>query len=89
MPCIERFVLRVTHPAELFIGRWRLRAVALPNKLNHSFALIDLLTKQSTQIASLGSENVLPYWLITEEGQRVGNKLSGTANLSAYRRNKD
>src|ERR1041384_2176208 len=70
LPGIERFVLRVTHPAELRIGLGRLGAVAIADDLEDAFALVDLLAQHPAQIAGLSPENILPDRLITEEGER-------------------
>src|SRR5260370_26035256 len=69
---VERFVLGVAYPAELLVRGWRFRAVTLADELNDAFTLIDLLTKNLSQIATLSSENILPDWLVTEKSHRVG-----------------
>ncbi|MDP9186921.1 MAG: hypothetical protein M3O72_06150 [Verrucomicrobiota bacterium] len=77
LPRVERFVLRVAYSAELLVRGWRFRAITLTDKLNDAFTLIDLLAKNLSQIATFGSENILPDWLVTEKSQRVGYQLPG------------
>ena len=74
---VERFVLRVAHPAKLRVDCWRFRAVTLADELNDAFTLIDLLAKNLSQIATLSSENILPDWLVTEKSQCVSYQLPG------------
>jgi len=57
--------------------------------LNDSFALINLLAKQNTEIASFGAKDVLPHWLIAEKSQRVGHELSGALQLTTDCGNED
>jgi len=76
---VERFVLGVAYPADLLVRGWRFRAVTLADELNDAFTLIDLLTKNLSQIATLSPENILPDWLVTEKSQRVGYQLPGIA----------
>jgi hypothetical protein len=61
----------------------------LSDELDDAFALIDSLPKHRAQVAAFGSKNILPDWLITQEGKRVGHKLPGTAQLPADGRNKN
>ena len=89
LPGIKRLVLRVTDPAELFVRRGRLGAVALADELDDTFALIDLLTQHLAQVASFGAEDVLPDRLVTQESQRVGDELPRAAQLLAHRGNED
>src|SRR5438105_8805248 len=80
---IESLILRVTHPAEFRIRRGRLRAITLADQLDYAFALVDLGAQHLAQIATFGSENVLPDRFVTEEGERVGHKLPRTAQFFA------
>ncbi len=89
LPGVESFVLRIAHPAELLVGRWRLCSVALTHQLNDSFALIDLLAKQSAQIAAFSAKDVLPDRLITEKGQGVRHELPGASKFPTNRRNEN
>jgi hypothetical protein len=57
--------------------------------LNDSFALINLLAKQNTQIASFGPKDVLPHWLIAEKSQRIGDELPGAFQLTTDCGNED
>ena len=88
-PGIEGFVLRVTDAAKFLIRSRRLGAITLANELNDAFALIDLFTEHSAQIAALGAENVLPDWLVAEKGQSIYNQLPGAMKLTTDGGNKD
>src|SRR2546423_1882161 len=79
LPGIERFVLRITHPAELRIGRGRLGAVTFADDLEDAFALGDLLAQHPAQVAGLGPEDVLPDWLVTEKAEGVRGELAAAA----------
>src|SRR6478609_1940933 len=72
---VERLILGITNPAKLGIGLGRLRPVAFANNLKDAFALIDLLSEHSAQIARLGAEDVLPDRLVTKEGERIRGEL--------------
>src|SRR5438477_11425014 len=86
---IESLVLRVTNPTKLRIRRRRLGAIALPDELDHTFALIDLRPQHLAQVAAFGAKNILPYRLVTEEGQGVGDKLTCAAQFLAHSRNEN
>ena len=89
LPGVERFVLRVTDAAKLFVRSRRFGPVALANELDDPFALIDLLTQHLAQIAPFGSKDVLPDRLVPQESEGVGHELSGTAQLFADRGNEN
>src|SRR5260370_16357908 len=63
LPCVESFVLGITHPAEFFVGSRSLRPVPLTAQLDNALAFINPLTQQPPHIAPFGSKNVLPHRL--------------------------
>src|SRR5260370_40421947 len=89
LPCVESFVLGITHPAEFFVGSRRLRPVALTDQLDNALALINLLTQQSAKIAAFGSKDVLPDRLVSEKRQRICHQMPGTMKLTTDGRNED
>ena len=89
LPRIERFVLRVADASELLVGHGRLRAVTLADQLHDTAALIDLAAQNFPEIASFRPKSILPDRFVPEESQRVGDKLAGTAQLAADRRDED
>ena len=80
---VEGFVLGVADAAELRVGLGRLGAVAVADDLEHAFALVDLLAQHFAQVAGLGAEDILPDWLVTEEGEGIGGKLPAAAEFAA------
>ena len=86
---VKRLVLRVTDAAEFLIGGWRLSAVTLSDELDYSFALINLLTKQSAEISAFRSKYILPNRLIAEKRERVCDELSSAAKFATDCRNED
>ena len=72
LPGIQRFVLRVTHPAK-FLGRLgRFRAITAAHELDDSLAPGDLLPQNTAQIAFASFKNILPDWIVAQEYQSVG-----------------
>src|SRR5438067_8274462 len=82
-PGVERFILGVTHAAELRVGRGWLSAVAIANDLQNAFALIDLLTQHRAQVARLSAEDILPDRLVAEKGEGVSGKLAAATQFAS------
>ena len=71
------------------VGLRRLGAIAIADKLEDAFALIDLLAQHRAEVAGFGAENLLPDRLVTEEGKRVGGELAAAPEFAADSGNKD
>src|SRR5438874_9329976 len=86
---IKRFVLRITHPAKLFVRNVRFRAVTLANELDDSSARIDLAADHAAHVALFSVENILPVRFVTEKLKCVRHKLTRAVQFLAYRGNED
>ena len=82
-PGVERLVLGVANPAELFIDARRLGSVAFAHELHHPFTGVNPPAQHLPQVALFGAEDILPLRLVAKKGKGVGHKLPGAFQLAA------
>lgn len=86
---IQRFILRVTDTAELFVRARRFSAITLTDELDNAVGLVDSAPQQLAQVATFCSEDVLPHRFVAEKTESISDELPRALQFLGDGRNED